>query len=284
MSTADLPEPYRMKGPSAFGGSWRRMLNLAVTLSFTDYKLRFFGSVLGYFWTLARPLMLFGILYAVFSQVLDVDAGIEFYSVMLLMGLMLYQFFSEATGGAVTSVVDRESLVRKIYFPRMIIPLSVSLTAMFNLATNMIAVFFFLWIAGVDLRWTALELPGLIALLFIFASGIGMLLSAVYVIFRDVRPMWEVTLQALFYASPVLYPIELLARESQTLAEIAICNPLAAIIQQMRYALIDPDAASAGDAIGSVPLLAVPLGIIVGTFLLGLWVFNHLAPRVAEEL
>jgi len=284
MSPHGLSAPYRMKGPSALGGDWRRMVNLAVTLSFTDYKLRFFGSVLGYFWTLARPLLLFGILYAVFSQVLDVDAGVEFYPVMLLMGLMLYQFFAEATGGAVTSVVDREGLVRKIHFPRMIIPLSVSLTAMFNLATNMIAVFFFLWLSGVELRWTWIELPALVLLLLIFASGIGMLLSALYVPFRDVRPIWEVVLQALFYASPVLYPIELLAAESKTLAEISICNPLAAIIQQMRYALIDADAASAGDAIGSYPMLLVPLGLIAATFLLGLWVFNRMAPRIAEEL
>jgi ABC-2 type transport system permease protein len=273
-----------MRGPAAFAGSWRRFANLAVMLAFTEYKLRFFDSVLGYVWTLVRPLLLFGILYFVFSQVLEVDAGIAFYPALLLMGMVLFQFFAEATGGAVRSVIDRENLVRKVQFPRMIIPLSVSLTAVFNLVGNFLAIFVFVAASGVQVRWTWLEVPFLVLILFVFALGLAMLLSALYVPFRDIQPIWEVVLQALFYATPVLYPIELLSREQPDLAEAAMCNPLAAIIQQVRYAMIDPNAQSAGDALGSGTLLLVPAGIVVVTFLLGLWVFNRLAPRIAEEL
>ena len=283
MSAVDAPA-YRMRGPAAFTGSWRRFGNLAVMLAFTEYKLRFFDSVLGYVWTLVRPLLLFGILYFVFSEVFDVDAGIEYYPVLLLTGMVLYWFFAEATGGAVTSVMDRENLVRKVQFPRMIIPLSVSLTAFFTLIGNFVAILVFVWASGVELRWTWLELPFLVGILFVFALGLSMLLSALYVLFRDIKPIWEVLLQALFYASPVLYPIELLADEYPDLAEIAMLNPLAAVIQQFRYAMIDPNAQSAGDALGDGTLLLVPAGIVVATFLLGLWVFNRLAPRIAEEL
>jgi ABC-2 type transport system permease protein len=278
------PPAYRMRGPAAFAGSWRRFANLAVMLAFTEYKLRFFDSVLGYLWTLVRPLLLFGILYFVFSQVLDVDAGIAFYPALLLMGMVLFQFFAEATGGAVRSVIERENLVRKVQFPRMIIPLSVSLTSFFNLIGNFVAIFVFIAASGVEVRWTWLEVPFLILMLFVFALGLSMLLSALYVPFRDVQPIWEVLLQALFYATPVLYPIELLAREQPDLAEIAMCNPLAVIIQQVRYAMIDPNAQSAGDALGDGTLLLIPAVIVVGTFVLGLWVFNRLAPRIAEEL
>lgn len=283
MSVAEAPA-YRMRGPAAFTGSWRRFGHLAVMLAFTEYKLRFFDSVLGYVWTLVRPLLLFGILYFVFSQVLDVDAGIEFYPVLLLTGMVLFWFFAESTGGAVTSVMDRENLVRKVQFPRIIIPLSVSLTAFFNLLGNFVAILVFVWASGVELRWTWLELPFLVAMLFVFALGLAMLLSALYVLFRDIRPIWEVVLQATFYATPVLYPIELLADEYPDLAKIAMCNPLAAIIQQFRYAMIDENAQSAGDALGDATLLLIPAGIVVITFVLGLWLFNRLAPRIAEEL
>jgi ABC-2 type transport system permease protein len=283
-AAAHAGTPYRMKGPSAFAGDLPRFLNLTATLAFTDYKLRFFGSVLGYFWGLVRPLLLFGVLYLVFSEVLGVGEEVEHYPVQLLTGLVLYQFFAEATGNGVSSMVDRENLVRKIHFPRMVIPLSITLTSFFTLVMNFLAVFVFIGLSGVEVRWAWLELPALLLLLFALATGFSMLLSALYVPFRDMSPIWDVVLQALFYATPVLYPIELLAEKNETIANIAMCNPLAAIIQQVRYAVIDPGSASAGEAVGGLGLLLVPFAILVGVFLLGLWVFNRMAPRIAEEL
>ena len=279
-----LGAPYRMTGPSAFAGDPRRFLHLTATLALTDYKLRFFGSVLGYFWGLMRPLMLFGVLYLVFSKVFGVGKEVKDYPVQLLAGMVLYLFFSEATGNGVTSVIDRENLVRKIQFPRLVVPAAVVLTAFFNLLLNLVVVTIFVFASGVRVRWTWLELPLLLVLLLVFATGFAMLLSALYVPFRDMKPIWDVVLQILFYATPVLYPIELLAKKNGTIAHIAMCNPLAAIIQQLRYAVIDPGSASAGVAIGGWTRLLIPLGILVGVFVLGLWVFNRMAPRIAEEL
>jgi ABC-2 type transport system permease protein len=283
-NTAAAPPAYRMKGPSAFSGPWRRFASLALILARTDYKVRFYGSALGWMWGLVRPLLLFGVLYAVFSQIVRVGKGVEFYPVVLLTGIMLYFYFQEATTRSVDCVVDREQVVRKIHFPRMVIPLAVTLTATFNLLMSFIAIFVFMALSGVSVEWSWLELPFLLALLFLFSYGVSMLLSALFVPFRDVRPIWEVVTQALFYATPILYPIELLADRSKTLAHIAMCNPLAAIIQQVRHAVIDHSAPSAADAIGGAVYLLIPLGILIGVFVLGLWVFNRLAPTIAEEL
>ena len=275
---------YEMRGPSAFGGGWRRFVYLARMLATVEVKLRFFGSALGYLWTLFRPLAMFGVLYAVFSTVFDITDGVEHYPLLLLTGMVLYWFVSESTGGAVTSLVDNDNLVRKVQFPRVAVPLSVVLTSTFNLAMNLIVVFAFIAASGVEVRWTWLELPLLLAVLFVFALGLSMILSALYVFARDVEPIWSVVLQAAFYATPVLYPIDLLAEENETLAEIAMLNPLATIIQQFRYAVIDPDAQSAGAALGGAWRLAVPIGIVLGVFAFGIWIYDRLAPRIAEEL
>jgi ABC-2 type transport system permease protein len=280
---SELPA-YRMKGPAATTGDPRRFWNLTWTLASTDFKLRFFGSVLGYVWTLVRPLLFFGVLYAVFSQIVRIGEDVHYYPVLLLSAIVLFMFFSEGTGGAVTSVMDRENLVRKIQFPRMVIPLSTALNATFNLGTNFIAVFFFMAISGVPLRWSWLALPFLLGILLVFVVGIAMLLSGLFVFFRDVRPIWEIVLQGLFYASPVIYPIETVAEKHETLARVMLCNPLATVIQEVRHTLIDPAAPSAADVMGGTVWLLVPAGIVIGAFVLGYTVFNRLAPKIAEEL
>jgi ABC-2 type transport system permease protein len=275
---------YEVKGPAAISGDWHRLGYLARILAVTDFKLRFFDSALGYLWTLIRPLLLFGVLYVVFSQVVRVGEEVDHYPAVLLSGLVFFYYLAEATTKAVTSVLDHESLVRKVQFPRMVIPVSVVLSASFFLLLNLVVVFFFILVGGVEPRWTWLELPLLLAILVFFVAGLAMLLSALYVPFRDVRPIWEVLLQIVFYATPILYPIELLRERSATLAHLALCNPLAALIQQFRHAIVDPEAQSAAAAIGGGSRLLVPAAIVVGTFALGLWVFNRLAPRIAEEL
>ena len=277
------PAPaYRVRGPSAGGDDARRFWNLARTLAATDWKVRFYDSVLGYVWTLLRPLLLFGIVYFVFSQVIKAGAGVEYYGVLLLLGMIMYFFFSEVTGGGVTSMIDRESLLRKVGFPRAVVPLSVTLVAAMNLALNLIVLAIFVIGAGVPARWEWLLLGLPLALLLVFSTGVAMLLSALYVPYRDVRPIWEVVLQALFYATPILYPIELLAAHSPTLAKIALMNPVAALIQEARHLLVG--APSLTDALGSTALVAGPVAILIGVTWLGFWVFDRMAPRVAEEL
>ncbi|MGI8945084.1 MAG: ABC transporter permease [Thermoleophilaceae bacterium] len=278
------PALVEMTGPSATSGDWGRFYHLTRTLAVTDFKVRFYDSALGYLWTLMKPLMFFGVLYVVFSLIVKVGEGVDHYPAMLVSGIVLFFFFSESTGKGVTSVVDSENLVRKIHFPRMVIPLSGVLTNGFFLLLNLVAVMFFFAVDRVEVRLTWLELPVLLALLFLFTIGVTMVLSVLYVPARDVKPIWEVGSQALFYLTPVLYPISLVAEKNEQLANLAMCNPLAAIIQQSRHALIDPDQPSAAAAIGGAPRLLIPLGILVGTFLFGLWLFNRMAPRIAEEL
>jgi ABC-2 type transport system permease protein len=270
-------------GPQAVGEDRRRMLYLSVALALTDFKLRFFGSVLGYFWQLVRPLLLFGVLYLVFTQFVRLGAGVPFYPVLLLSNIVLFTFLAEATGAAVTSLVDRESLVRKVQFPLLAIPLATVLFAAFNLMLNGLAVLIFAIASGVQARWTWLELPMLLGALAVFVLGLAMLLSALFVRFRDVRPIWEVALQLFFYGTPIIYALEKV-HISRTMQELILCNPLAAILQQFRYAVIDPTAPSAAAAAGGAARLAIPAGIIVVVFVLGAWCFNREAPRAAEGL
>jgi ABC-2 type transport system permease protein len=272
---------HRRYGPSAFGDDLRRFVNLTLTLATTDFKLRYFGSVLGYFWSLARPLMFFGVLYVVFTQVFRFGEGVEFYPVYLLSSIVLWSFFIETTNGCVGCLLVREGLLRKMRFPRLVIPLSVALTALFNLGMNFIAVLAFALISGVEIRWTWLELLPLVALLATLAVGIGMLLSALYVRFRDIQPIWEVVAQILFYGSPILY----VSAEYERWEHAAVTfNPIAAILTQMRRAFLDPTAPGAQTAAGSAVRLLIPLAIIAATFALGLWFFNREAPRIAEHL
>ena len=271
-----------IQGPSALGGSPRRFVYLALTLAVTEFKLRFFGSALGYLWQLMRPLMLFGVLYFVFTQFVRIGEGVEFYPVVLLTNIVLYTFFAEGTG-AVSSVVDRENLVRKIQFPRLAIPVSVVLTAAFNLTLNSLVILALALASGVTPHWTWFELPVLLLALALLTLGFAMLLSALYVRFRDIKPIWEVALQILFYASPIIYAIETIDT-AQWVKKAIMLNPLSAILQQVRYAVIDPTAPAAAEVLGSWELLLVPAAIAVGVFVLGFWVFNREAPRIAEEL
>ena len=271
-----------ISGPSALAGEPRRFFHLTWTLSVLDFRLKFFGSVLGYLWQLMKPLLLFGVLLFVFTKAVRLGHGVYQYPVVLLSGIVMFTFFAESTGAAVSSVVDREALVRKIHFPRLVIPLSVVLTAYFNLALNYIAVVIFMLARGVEVRWSWLELIPLVLFLGLFATGLSMILSSLFVRFRDVRPIWEVALQAIFYGSAIFYPIENIP--SVKLQHLIMCNPLAAVVQQIRHAVIDPSAPTAGQAIGGDIRLLIPIGITLGLVAVGFWWFNREAPRIAEEL
>lgn len=265
----------------AVGYDVRRFWNLTFTLAATEFKLRYFGSALGYLWSLMRPLLFFGVLYIVFTEVIKFGKGIPFYPVYLLTSIVLWTFLAEAATGSVTCLLNREGLLRKIRFPRMVVPLSVSLTAAFNLGTNLLVVFVFALASGVRPRWSWLELPPLVALLALLVTGIGMALSALYVRFRDMAPIWDVLQQVLFYASPVIY----VSAQYGNLERYAVAlNPIAAILTQIRHAFIDPAAPSAATAVGGAAWLLIPLGLVVLTFAIGLYVFNRQAPRIAENL
>jgi ABC-2 type transport system permease protein len=195
---------------------------------------------------------------------------------------MLFTFFGEGAS-AVTAVVDREQLVRKIQVPRLAIPLAQTLTATFNLALNLVVIAVFALLSGVKPSLGWLEVPFLIAALALLAGGFAMLVAALYVRYRDVKPIWDVFVQMLFYATPVIYILETLSIP-QAIKEAMALNPLATIMIEMRHAMIDPTAPTAADAVGGAVYLLIPIGIVVGVVLLGYWVFNREAPRIAEEL
>lgn len=272
-----------VRGPSALGQDRSRFVSLLTTLTLTEFRLKFYGSVLGYLWQLLRPLMLFGILYLVFTEFVKFGEGVEHYPVVLLLGVVLYTFFAESVSQSVESVVGREPLVRKVDFPRLVIPMSVVGTALLNFGLNLIVVFVFAIASGVEIQWRWLELPLLIGATAVLASGIAALASALYVRYRDVKPISEVLLQMLFYATPIFYPIELITE--RTLQKIVLLiNPFAVIVQQARHAVVDPSAPSAHTIAGSWLLLGIPFAIGVGLVVLGFWYFNREAPRIAEDL
>ncbi|MFI5003708.1 MAG: ABC transporter permease [Solirubrobacterales bacterium] len=283
------PASHGVHGPSALGGDLRRFWSLTFTLARTEFKLRFYGSVLGYVWTLMRPLLLFGVLWVFFTKVGHVNDGTkpgeQFYGAQLLGSIVLFTFFAEATTGAVRSVVDRENLVRKIHFPRMVIPISVVLLALFNLGLNLIVVAIFAVSAGVQPMLSWLELPLIVGALIAFAAGMAMLLSALFVHFRDIQPIWEVVSQILFYASPVIISIQtVISKVSTTLLHVYMLNPLAVIFQQFRHAMITHATPSAGQVLGSWSALFGALAIVVAIFVVGFAVFNRAAARIAENL
>ena len=267
--------------PQLLGGDTRRFVSLTWMLAVSEWKLRFYGSVLGYVWTLVRPFAFFGVIYVVFTEVAKLGDQVRNYGVCILFSMVLFQFFGEATGAAVTSLVARENLLRKTRFPRLVIPLSTALTALLNLGMTLVAVVLFAVASGVYPDWGWLELIPLVALLAALAVGTGMLLATLYVRYRDVQPIWEVATQILFYASPILYVATMVP---ESYRQLYMFSPLAATLTQVRHAVVDPTAPTAAALIGGSTLLLVPLAIVVGMFALGAWVFSREAPRIAENL
>ncbi len=294
--TSSLSEPMGQPilGPRALSDSWPRFWHLAYNIARSEFKLKFFGSALGYLWQVVRPLLLFGVLYVFFVMVFHVDkakgAAGHFYGAQLLGSIVLFTFFSESTGGAVRSVVDRESLVRKIQFPRLAIPISVVLLAAFNLGLNLIVVMIFALISGVRPMLSWLELPLILVMIALLATGISMLLSALFVRFRDIQPIWDVVSQILFYSSPVIIPVEAVKEKlahgtlDHFLYHVYTLNPLVTIFQQFRHAMVNRATLSAGQALGSWAALLEPLALVAVIFVLGFWVFNREAPHIAEDL
>ncbi len=284
-----LGQPIR--GPRALGESWPRFWHLAYNIARSEFKLKFFGSALGYLWQVVRPLLLFGVLYVFFVDIFHVDkakgAAAHFYGAQLLGSIVLFTFFGEATSGAVRSVVDRENLVRKIQFPRLAIPISVVLLALFNLAMNLVVVMIFAVAAGVRPMLSWLELPLIILMLTVLTTGVAMLLSALFVRFRDISPIWEVLSQILFYSSPVILPAETVREKlgaGSFLYHLYTLNPLVAIFQQFRHAMINRATLSAGQIMGSWAALLEPMALVAVIIVVGFWVFNREAPHIAEDL
>jgi ABC-2 type transport system permease protein len=280
-ASAEPLELREVKGPAALGGGSKRFFELLWLMALTEFKRTYFGTVLGYVWSLLRPLLLFAVLLFVFTKIFRLGSSVENYPVLLLFNIVLFGFFQESTTTAVTSVVTQEGVVRKTQFPRLVIPLSVVLTGLMNLGLNMIAVFVFILAYGVDPMWTWLLLPVIILPLTIFATAISMILSALYVSFRDMLIIWTVAASLLFYATPLLYPIEVAPNGFKA---PMMANPLAVIVEQARVWIIDPSAPNAVEAAGGWARLIPAAAIFAAACFLGWRVFTREAPRIAEKL
>jgi ABC-2 type transport system permease protein len=271
-----------VRGPSALGGGSRRFFDLLWLMSVTEFKRVYFGTVLGYLWSLIRPLMLFGVLLFVFTQVFKIGSEeVDHYPVFLLLGIVLFTFFQESTTNSVTAVVAQEGVVRKTQFPRLVIPISTVLTGIFNFGLNLVIVFAFVFAFGIDPTWTWLLFPFALALLFVFTGAVSMALSVLYVRFRDVAIIWTVLAQVLFYATPILYPVNF----KENYEHLLMINPLAVIFEQVRvWILAEPQAPTAVQAAGGWLGLIPAAAIFVGICVYAVWIFNREAPRIAEDL
>ncbi len=281
-NTSELREVH---GPSALGGGPRRFFDLLMLMSVTEFKRAYFGTVLGYLWSLVRPLMLFGVLLFVFTQVFRLGSGLHNYPVLLLLGIVQYTFFQEATQNAVTSVVAQEGVVRKTQFPRLVIPLATVLTALFNFFLNLIIVFAFILAWGVDPTWTWLLFPLALTATFVLTAATSTMLSVLYVRFRDVAIIWTVFAQMLFYATPILYPLGKNGLDNPSIERLLMINPLAVIFEQVRvWILAEPEAPTAVEAAGGALHLLPAAAIFLAVCALAAWFFNREAPRIAEDL
>ncbi len=247
----------------------------------SDFKLRYKNSVLGYLWSLLRPLMLFGVLYVVFTHVIKIGKGVPYYPAYLLLGLVIWTFFVEATMSGLNAITGRGDLVRKVSVPKYVIVVSTTLSAFVNFALNMVVVLIFMILSNVPFRWVALLSPLLVVELIALSMGIAFLLSALYVKYRDISHIWEVVLQVMFYATPIIYPFTL---PSNKLAKIMSLNPLTQIIQDFRAILITPETLTTKEVYGSSLGRLLPFLILILICIIGGWYFRRSSSNFAEDL
>lgn len=255
-------------------------------LTKTDFKLRYQGSALGYLWALLRPLMMFAILYIVFTKLLKFGSDIPHYPVYLLAGTTLWSFFTECTTQGIQAIVTRGDLIRKVCFPKYIVVVSSTLTAVINLLINLVVVVIFALINGVTPSWTWLLVPILVFELYTLSLGIAFLLGAVNVRYRDVTSIWDVCVQALFYAVPIIYPVTMVADTSITAAKVILLNPIAQVIQDIRYCLVTHDTITTWNFVGEQTYIwrFIPLIVVVLVIILGSWYFRKKSKHFAEEI
>jgi ABC-2 type transport system permease protein len=250
----------------------------------TDFKLRYQGSALGYAWSLLRPLMLFGILYVIFALVIKSGDGIPHFPVYLLLGIVLWTFFTDMTQQSLGSVVGRGDLIRKIRIPRWIIVFSSSIAALINLGLNLIVVAIAMALNHVEPMSTIAYLPLLLIELYIFALGISLFLAAAFVKFRDLSFIWEVIVQLGFYLTPILYAMTLIA--NVTVQKFQLLNPVAQILQDARYATVshDPKVVTVSRIFDSGWYHLLPFAIVVIVLISGVLYFKSQADSFAENI
>lgn len=262
----------------------RRNRILLNELSRTDFKLRYQGSILGYLWAIIRPFLMFGTMYLVFAKFLRFGDEIPHYPVYLLVGTVLWNFFIECTNQGIQSLLIRSDLMRKIAFPKWIIVLSATTTALINLGINFVVIILFSFFSGIapNLGW--LLVPFLILELYLLSLGLALLLGSVNIKYRDVQSIWEVVVQALFYAVPIIYPIQMVATYSNFTAHLLMLNPIAQVIQDIRSLLVTDATLTSWEILPHFLLNFIPLLLVGLVFIAGMFVFKHKSKYFAEEI
>lgn len=251
----------------------------------TDFKLRYQGSVLGYLWSLLKPLMLFAIMYVVFIHFLRFGEGIPHFAVALLLGIVMWTFFLEATNQGMQAIVARGDLLRKINFPKYILVISATISALINFLLNLTVVIIFMVFDGVTFGWSALLFPISIVILYSFALALAFFLSAVNVKYRDVGHIWEVFLQAVFYATPIIYPLQMVLQYNDFAGHLLMLSPIAVIFQNARAQLVGHENVITADQLFTNPLwLALPYVIIGVTIIVSTWYFRKSQAKFAEQI
>lgn len=248
----------------------------------TDFKIRYQNSILGYVWSLLRPLLLFVILYLVFTKFLKVGNDVPHYPVYLLLGLLFWNFFVEVTMGSVTAIVGKGDLIRKINFPKYIIILAVLMSGLINLSLTSVVIVIFMIVGHVSVSWQALLLIPLLLELIAIAVAVAFFLSTAFVRYRDMSYIWEVIIQAAFYATPILYP---LTRIPHSFAKFLILNPFAQVIQDSRYVLITHSTETISTVYGGDRLIwVIPIGLTLITLIITSTYFRRHSKSFAEEV
>ncbi|MBM7636053.1 ABC transporter permease [Streptococcus saliviloxodontae] len=248
----------------------------------TDFKLRYQGSVIGYLWSILKPMMMFAIMYVVFIRFLRLGGDVPHFPVALLLANVVWSFFSEATSMGMVSIVTRGDLLRKLSFSKHIIVLSAICGAMINFGINLLVVLLFSVINGAVSSWQAIFALPLFFELFVLAFGVALILATLFVKFRDMNQIWEVFMQAGMYATPIIYPISFVSEKSLLAAKVMMLNPLAQIIQDLRYILIDPANTPVWKMSTHVWYIAIPYVLPFLILGIGLAIFNRSAKRFAE--
>ena len=262
-------------------GDLRRLFSVSWTLAITGFKMRYFGTLLGYVWSLIRPLLVFAVLYVAITKILGFGGGIPHYPAYLITALILWEFFAATTSEAEASLVANQGMIRSIPIPPLAIPLSVVFRSLLDLSIKLIIVAIALAISGVPITRDWLQIPFLLGFLVVFAVAMAGLLSTLYVNYRDINPIWDVVLQVMFWGSPIIYTIDVVPEQYRT---VMLLNPLALLMVQIRHAVFDPSAPAAWSYLSHQSLVVIPVAIVGCALIAAVLMLGRTTPRLAEQL
>jgi ABC-2 type transport system permease protein len=278
---SEISYPVRAARPTTGVAYYLRVLRVVGAI---EFKAKYAGAVLGYIWSLAKPLAYFGVLWLVFAHLLRTANQTEDFTLFLLIGILLFTFFADTVGVMLPSVVEGGSILRRLAFPPILVPLSASIGIFITFLVNISAIVVFIGIQQVAPRAEWLLVVPLLAELYVFSLGVGLLLGALYVRFRDVGQIWELGVQLLFFASAIFYPIGILPDWAQ---KVAFLNPFVQVMQDVRHAVLGPSGPNdltAATVFAGAGGRTLPIVIAVSIFVGALAFFRREARYFAERV